>query len=119
MHLERIPAPLPARLLLLGVLARTPVPAAGCPRSVTVDIAGFSGGAPEGIDRLGLKEGDGTKAHIAVKARGPLLATPTLPLVLPVTVQLHANDSPSAECWEATFVESKKNDGTKFKARGQ
>ncbi|MDG2307554.1 MAG: hypothetical protein P8R42_23450 [Candidatus Binatia bacterium] len=54
-----------------------------------------------------------------MKARGPLLATPTLPLVLPVTVQLHANDSPSAECWEATFVESKKNDGTKFKARGQ
>lgn len=77
-----------------------------------------SGGSPEGVDRIRLKEGDGTKARLIVKARGPVLATPTLPLTLPVTVQLHADDGITTECWEATYTEAKKNDSVKFKARG-
>lgn len=78
-----------------------------------------SGGPPEGIDRIRLKEGTGTKGKVVLKARGPLLQTPTLPLTLPVTVQVHADDGIAPECWEATYVEAKKNDAVKFKARGQ
>lgn len=77
-----------------------------------------SGGAPEGIDRIRLKEGPAPKARVLVKARGPSLSAPALPLALPVTVQLHADDGIQSECWEAQYTTAKKNDGIQFKARG-
>ncbi len=46
------------------------------------------------------------------------LATPALPATLPLTVQLHADDGTSHECWEASYTEAKKNDDTRLVARG-
>lgn len=75
------------------------------------------GGVPDGVDRIRLKEGAGTKARIIAKARGPLLATPALPLTPPVTLQLHADDGTQGDCWEAVYSTTKRNDGTRYLAR--
>lgn len=77
-----------------------------------------SDGAPEGVRRIRLKEGLSSKARVLVKAKGPDLATPTLPATFPVTVQVHAADGTSHECWEASYTEARKNDATRLVARG-
>ncbi len=56
---------------------------------------------PSGLQQITLKAGatPGT-AHITVHGKGTLLATPSLPLLQPVTVQLR---NTSGRCWEARY----------------
>jgi hypothetical protein len=63
-----------------------------------------------------LKPGREGKAKIIVKGRGKNLALPTLPLNLPLRVQLQAD---SGACWEATYSEAgvKRNTARGFKGK--
>jgi hypothetical protein len=74
-------------------------------------------GAPDGIDRIALTEGlvDG-KAKIVVHAKGTHVVLPTLPVTLPLRVQLQ---STTGACWEAAFATATKNEARRFKGRGQ
>jgi hypothetical protein len=56
---------------------------------------------PSGIDRVILRSGETPgRARITVRGKGPLLATPALPLTPPVTVQL---TNARGTCWEARY----------------
>jgi len=70
--------------------------------------------ASEGITQLTLKAG--TAGKFSVKGRGANLHLPTLPLAVPVTLQLQASD---AGCFEMTYSPSgvTTNDATKVRAR--
>ncbi|MEO6030191.1 MAG: choice-of-anchor Q domain-containing protein, partial [Candidatus Binatia bacterium] len=57
--------------------------------------------APNGLSTVVLKSGNDGKAKILVDAKGPALTLPTLPLALPLRVQLQAADG---SCWEARYV---------------
>jgi acyl-homoserine lactone acylase PvdQ len=70
---------------------------------------------PSGIQQLVLRAGVDGKAKITLKARGPQLATPALPIThLPVRVQL-VNDAGS--CWSASYATTQKNQTGTFKAK--
>jgi len=56
------------------------------------------------------------KAKISIKGRGINLLPPTLPLTLPVTVQV--KDTQTGICWDAVFTTADENDGDGFKAKG-
>jgi hypothetical protein len=70
--------------------------------------------SPDGLTLIKLKAGISGKAAAIVKAKGENLATPGLPLGLPVTVQLHAS---SGACWESTHSTAGRNDATQFKGK--
>jgi hypothetical protein len=59
------------------------------------------------------KDGLNGRAKLILKARGPLLATPALPLALPVTIQLISSDG---QCWESVHSSASTNDVEQFKA---
>ncbi len=70
---------------------------------------------PDGLDSILLRAGAEGKAKVMVKGRGSNLELPALPLTLPVTVQLRAENG---ECWGATyFLEGAKNTPDQFKAK--
>jgi hypothetical protein len=71
---------------------------------------------PDGLEQIKLQAGDDGDAKISVKGKGENLALPTLPLALPVLVQLQATNG---ECWEATHSEAGviKNDTGQFKGK--
>jgi hypothetical protein len=68
----------------------------------------------DGIDSISLKAGGDGKAKAAVLLKGISLAMPTLPLNVPVRVQLQ---SVNGNCWESTFSTVRKNLPNKFDAR--
>ncbi len=72
--------------------------------------------SPDGIDTILLKSGPDGRAKVSVTGKGPNVALPTLPLPLPLRVQLQADDG---SCWESrhTAVGVLKNRGTHFKAK--
>jgi hypothetical protein len=53
-----------------------------------------------GVKKLLVKAADAGKAKLVVKAKGAALGTPSLPLALPATLQLHGT---SGTCWSAEF----------------
>ena len=61
-----------------------------------------------------LLAGAAGQAKAIVKAKGELLALPSLPLPFPVTVQLQSAAGP---CWTATYSSAVVNDGTLVKAQ--
>ncbi len=69
---------------------------------------------PDGITGLNLKEGLAPgKAKIGLKGKGANLDTPTLPLALPVIVQLRNSNG---VCFETTHsAPAQKNDGAQYK----
>jgi fibronectin-binding autotransporter adhesin len=69
--------------------------------------------APDGVSKVLVKQGLDGKARIVVKAQGELLGLPTLPLALPVTVQLVGS---SGECWESVHSDARRNESSRFKA---
>ena len=71
-------------------------------------------GAADGVRKVSLKSGDTGKAKLLLKARGPGLGLPGLPLTLPVVAQLRSRDG---LCWEANFPSAQRNDEGQFKAR--
>jgi len=76
-------------------------------------------GLPQGIVGAKLIAGGSGRATLLVNAKGGSLSPPALPLQAPVTAQLVVNEGARQLCWEATFTEPSKNDGTTFNARGE
>jgi cysteine-rich repeat protein len=71
-------------------------------------------GKLDGLTKVLLKAGSG-RGKLGVNGAGPNLLLPTLPLTLPVTVQLQ-QDASSA-CWEATYGTATTNTPSAFKAK--
>jgi 6-phosphogluconolactonase (cycloisomerase 2 family) len=69
--------------------------------------------SPNGLMSVAEKDGLNGRAKLVLKARGPLLAMPALPLALPATIQLISSDG---ECWESLHSSAKTNDVERFKA---
>jgi hypothetical protein len=73
--------------------------------------------SPDGLGKILLKSSvTRFKAKVVVKGSGATLPMPTLPLTLPVTLQVQATNG---QCWEAAFFERGllRNDGAQFKAK--
>jgi hypothetical protein len=68
----------------------------------------------DGVKTLDLKAGIAGKASAKLTGKGTNLQTPSLPLQLPVTAQLHSSDG---QCWGADFSVPTKNLATQFKAK--
>ena len=68
---------------------------------------------PGGVIRLSAKSGVAGKPAVKVSGKGLNLSTPTLPLTLPVTVQVSTS---GGTCWQAQFTGAKRNDSGAFKA---
>jgi cysteine-rich repeat protein len=70
----------------------------------------------DGLDALLLKSGAAGKAKILASAKGPNLALPTMPVSLPLRMQLQA---PNGACWEASYfaLGTSRYDATHFKAK--
>jgi hypothetical protein len=56
---------------------------------------------PDGVTRLVLRRVPSHLADLVLRARGPNIPFPTMPLALPVLAQLVKSDGP--ECWEAHY----------------
>jgi hypothetical protein len=71
---------------------------------------------PDGVKKVKLKEGlvDG-KPKIQVQGAGIYIEPPTLPLTLPVTVQV--KNTQTGVCWDAVYSTAGKNDTAQFKAK--
>lgn len=79
---------------------------------------GNKGGLPQGITKMKLKAGVLLKAQVQAQGKGSALPMPALPLTLPVTVQLLAQDGLGTECWQTTYTTFTKNEPAQFKAKG-
>jgi hypothetical protein len=71
---------------------------------------------PDGLRTIRLHAGDAAHGTITVKGRGAPLPLPSLPLGVPVTVQLQRRDV--ATCWSATFSAPATNTVDELKAKG-
>jgi uncharacterized delta-60 repeat protein len=69
----------------------------------------------DGIWRINFRAGPDGQARIQFRARGANLPMTPLPLVTPVTVQLHG--LADGQCWTASYGEPGQNDSSKFKAK--
>ena len=74
--------------------------------------------AQNGMQTVLLKGSDSDRAKVLVKGKGTSLPDPSLPIALPLSVQLVNRDS--GLCWQSTFLEGdvKRNEGGQFKAKG-
>src|SRR5262249_56706331 len=71
---------------------------------------------PDGLKTMALKPGLAGKARIVAKGRGQTLALPSLPLAVPVTVELV---SAGTRCWSAHYTEALTSTVQLFKAKSQ
>jgi cysteine-rich repeat protein len=73
---------------------------------------------PDGLQTILLEPGAAANASIVVKGRGDRLVLPSLPLNLPLKMQLHG---PAGACWQAEYEANgaRKNDPTQFKAKAE
>jgi len=71
-------------------------------------------GTPNGVQKALVKSGDAGKAKALVKGKGTNLPDPTMPLTLPITVQLVNSNN---VCFETDFASFIKNDAGQFKAK--
>ena len=71
--------------------------------------------AYDGISRIYFRAGPDGQARIKFQARGANLPMTPLPLVTPVTVQLHGLGN--SQCWTASYGAPRRNDPSKFKAK--
>jgi hypothetical protein len=69
---------------------------------------------PQGIQRLRLSAGKDGDAGVFARGNGPLLGLPTLPLALPVAVQVHRENG---LCFGATYTDEtvRRNGPTSFR----
>jgi hypothetical protein len=74
---------------------------------------------PDGITVVKLKMGavDG-RAKVQAVGKGDPLPMPTLPLALPVTVQLVVQDGAGTRCWQTKYTTMKSNTSVLFNATG-
>lgn len=100
-----------------SLLLHARVPAG--PRWQPIGTKGFSyktstDGTPDGVQRVRVQSG--AKSKVTLSAGGASLATPVLPLALPLTLQLQAGH---AGCFEARYSSAGlgRNDATKAQLR--
>ncbi|MGH3056026.1 MAG: hypothetical protein ACRDL7_13715, partial [Gaiellaceae bacterium] len=67
----------------------------------------------DGVDTITLKAGVARKAQTVVSLKGNGIAMPTLPLSLPLRVQLQSHNG---KCWETHFSTFTKNLSDQFNA---
>lgn len=75
-------------------------------------------GSATGVTGIKFKAGDAGKAQVSLKAKGPSVLLPTLPLIGEVTVQLLIASGATMECFQTTYTTSLKNETTQYKAKG-
>lgn len=73
-------------------------------------------GTPQGLTSVKLKAGAEGSARVSAKGKGTALAFPSLPLAVPVRVQLQASNG---ECWESTFSGAGVLETTNLEFRGK
>jgi hypothetical protein len=73
---------------------------------------------PDGITSVKLKMGIVGKAKVQAVGKGDPLPLPSLPLTLPVTVQLVLQDGATNRCWQTTYTTNKANTALLFNAKG-
>ena len=69
----------------------------------------------DGISRIHFRTGPDGQARIKFQARGANLPMTPLPLLTPVTVQLHGLGD--GQCWTASYGAPGQSDSSKFKAK--
>ncbi len=69
------------------------------------------------VKLLHLRAGTGGKARIKVKAVGPTLGPPPLPLSQSPSVRVQLHNLESGACWESVFTTALTNDSEQFKAK--
>jgi hypothetical protein len=109
-------------LAQMDVPAGGPCGGSGRPCWSASGSAGFryksTGGTPNGLTTARLVAGATGRARVQANGRGANLPTPTLPLTLPVTVQLVVADGAGTECWQTVYSTSTINDAARFSAKG-
>jgi hypothetical protein len=70
----------------------------------------------DGVRRIRLVAGQARGALIEVRAAGALVDEPSLPMELPLTVQLTARNGVSRSCWESRFDQARRNDARVFRS---
>jgi hypothetical protein len=73
-------------------------------------------GAAAGLTGLRFKVPASGALQLAVTGRGVNLPLPTLPLTLPVTMQVAISDGAGTVCWESRVASAHRNDPATFKA---
>lgn len=68
---------------------------------------------PDGVTRLQVQSGIATRSKASLTAKGVNLATPSLPLTLPVVAQLQTPTT----CFEATYTTAQMNGTTTFRSK--
>jgi uncharacterized delta-60 repeat protein len=71
-------------------------------------------GTHDGLSEIFFSPGADTRARFRLRAIGSNFSTPALPLVPPVTAQLH---SEAGQCWTATYSAPAKSTATVFRAK--
>ena len=90
--------------------------ARACWRALGPGFRYRNGGAvPDGLTKILLVPGAAGRASVIVKGRGVNLDLPSLPLALPITVQLQQESGP---CWEAVYdaFGVRRNQAERFRA---
>ena len=64
-----------------------------------------------------LRVGAAGKASIKIRGKGFHLPLPSMPLALPLTVQL--TNSETGVCWEARYTSASRNDAQQLKAASE
>ena len=71
-----------------------------------------------GVSKQSFKSNTADKAKVVVKAKRENLDAPSLPLTLPVTVQMLIDDGGGTpQCWRSVFTAASSNAATSFQAR--
>ncbi len=68
------------------------------------------------VRSLTLRPGPDGKASVTVRAAGPTLAPPVMPIDLSSSVRVQLVNTESQACWEATFSSAPVNEPTRFRA---
>lgn len=69
------------------------------------------------IRNLSIVPGEAGRARLDLRAAGPTLSLPIMPLAKNPNVRVQLLNTENGKCWEATFSTALKNDATRFKAR--
>ena len=70
------------------------------------------------IRRLSVSSGDAGRAKIKVRAQGPALAPPRLPLSLAPSARMQLHNLETGVCWESVFTTAETNVDGAFEATG-
>jgi hypothetical protein len=76
-------------------------------------------GTPSGFVQASLRAAAAHPGKLALKAKGPALLAPVLPLAVDPHVLVQLKRMDAAACWEARFSAAKRNDASTFAAQSE